>query len=973
MNWRRLIPSLIFSFFLGLGGVSVLAAVELKEAEITTVKNIVEHDSGNGPARAKTNETIHEHSKVNTAAASMAELTFGDSTITRMGANTMFSFQSKERLVTLDRGTILINTPPGNGGATVDCGGVTAAVTGTTFLASRDASGKAMFVLLEGSPMKITSGGVTTTIKPGQAASVGIASGETGGVEKGAGPAGTSVGENTGTPEEKPRPVQVFDIDVKKMVESTPLIWDFEKPLPSAEKIQATVEVQQAKVAEGKMESLGVEIVAVKSDGDVLVGSPKPETEAKAVVKEEIKQEAVAKKEEGGLGGQTDTKVASVPDNLDISTAAGGDATPIAVSPTFSAPAQTQPASSPAIVSSPVSLIGQLAGQFSSLSLLPPSSLTLGLAGSLGAVTLDHAAFADMTVTLTGLPVSATGLPASVVIPKGALSATFSADPQVMFPGYALSTDPSLGLASYTVSAVSSSFTATATSGLFVPATIQAANPVRSFINSQSAADLAALDAFFYFTGKATGVTTGPAKFFADSSVGNTRELSARGTSIELYTAQKYDFFAAEKFTAAPGSVTLAAPSGTHTEVVVFANKLEFGTTGGAWTGLSTTTSLLYNYQVNNSSYLPIWSSADGSFVDSFGDFISPFENFPVWSDEGGTLASAVTLNLSGAGTTNFNLAAGTGGFMARGLELNANGAKVEIQTSGDILLRAATIKDVGGSVANGYGFTAEAKGKVQMGAVMGASETTATDQQVRIDASTTGGTPTAGSLAVIRTGDSLEMRNVTIRNFAETKLESVATGRVGRVLLSGSSVRDFKIKELAGAAVNADAKIQMMALDASGNLAGDMTLTGNLPVAAKLASALDSTLTGTLGSKMVDAAQIDLAAKNVTLNNATMVAMNAITIRAQTILVQNSFMTVIRNNGMINMYVREGLVNPTFGGAVVDGRANFAGANTFAIGNNTFDISSQAQLTAAYGTNLLDIANNGGIPQPGKVNVLKL
>ncbi|NBQ55878.1 MAG: hypothetical protein EBU36_04405, partial [Verrucomicrobia bacterium] len=72
--------------------------VELKEAELTTVKNIVERDEGSGAQQAKTNDKIQEKSKVTTAAASMAELTFTDSSITRMGANTLFSFQSKERL-----------------------------------------------------------------------------------------------------------------------------------------------------------------------------------------------------------------------------------------------------------------------------------------------------------------------------------------------------------------------------------------------------------------------------------------------------------------------------------------------------------------------------------------------------------------------------------------------------------------------------------------------------------------------------------------------------------------------------------------------------------------------------------------------------------------------------------------------------------------------------------------------------------
>ena len=236
------------------------------------------------------------------------------------------------------------------------------------------------------------------------------------------------------------------------------------------------------------------------------------------------------------------------------------------------------------------------------------------------------------------------------------------------------------------------------------------------------------------------------------------------------------------------------------------------------------------------------------------------------------------------------------------------------------------------------------------------------------------GVTPAPTSLAVVRTGDSLEMRNVVIRGFSETKLESTKAGSTGRVLLSGSAVRDFRITELAGMAVNADAKIQMMAYDATGGSEGTMTIEGRLPVAAKLASAIDDTLTGTLRDKMVDAKEIDLAARNINLSNATMVAMDAINVRAQTILVQNSFMTVIRNTGSINMYVQSGLVNTTFGGAVVSGQANFAGLNTFTIGNNTFNIGNQGQLDAAYGGNLTDTISRGNnTPTPGKLNVLSL
>ena len=116
MNLRKGIPALVL---VALCSTWSFGAVEFKEAELTTVKNLVEHDPGSGAAPAKVDEKIHEKSKVSTAAASMAELTFADTSITRMGANTQFSFRSKERLVKLDQGTILIHTPPGNGGASV--------------------------------------------------------------------------------------------------------------------------------------------------------------------------------------------------------------------------------------------------------------------------------------------------------------------------------------------------------------------------------------------------------------------------------------------------------------------------------------------------------------------------------------------------------------------------------------------------------------------------------------------------------------------------------------------------------------------------------------------------------------------------------------------------------------------------------------------------------------------------------------
>jgi uncharacterized protein with beta-barrel porin domain len=124
-----------------------------------------------------------------------------------------------------------------------------------------------------------------------------------------------------------------------------------------------------------------------------------------------------------------------------------------------------------------------------------------------------------------------------------------------------------------------------------------------------------------------------------------------------------------------------------------------------------------------------------------------------------------------------------------------------------------------------------------------------------------------------------------------------------------------------------------------------------------------------------VHAKEIDLAADRITLNGATMTAMNSIAVRANTLIVQNSFMTVVRSSGMINMYVQQGLVNQNFG-TVVPGQANFAGNNTFQIGSlPAIVINNKATLDAAYGTRLFDTASPvvGGTPQVGAINVLRL
>jgi hypothetical protein len=1032
----------------GLFGTAPLWAVELKEAEITALKNIVEHDTGEGKGatQAHASEKIFEKSKLSTAAASMAELTFADTSITRVGANTSFSFQSKERLVKLDKGTVLINTPPGAGGATVDCGGVTAAVTGTTFMASVDGNGNKMFVLLEGAGgMKVTAGGKTTMVRAGQAASVG--GGEGGGKKEdsGGGPGekkaggdkpgadtkdsgGTkeSGGDNAGSGDggkpkaAAPAPaadkgpgegsagggkppaaptIQVFDVDVQKVVASTPLIQAFDKPLPSAQKIQATVEVQQAKMSEGKMESLGVEIVAVKADGDVLVGAPKVAAEAPAkkdepkadapAKKEDVvakKEEVAGKKEDGGMKPEpkADAKMAGVPapDNLDISTAAGGPAPAPAAAPLAqAAPAPKPPAPAPVVAVPPAaSIVGQIingAVKVPDPTLVgraPEGTIVIGDPNNPFTISLStalkNAARAVFTVTIGSITVSDS-------FSVGAGASNFSIlgssipDPRIYTKGQtavvSLTLPGTIGTITQTIKLDSRPLS---------DPVVQAANPLRALTTLKDIPMLTSFDKYFYFVGAIPGSMGALEKYFINAPgaydlAGTTSKYIqlANTQKVELATdgeMQDFDFFAAQAIRMDSSMSNLPSNS-SREDVFFYANQVLLGKQTARFSGAT------LNPLTMDDSFMEFW---DGGWRD--------------WAVLGGSVQGGVTLELP-TSKEKVGFVAGTGGISIQGVTVGANGAALEVLTSGDLLVQAASL--LGLSPVRETSF--ESLGRIQMGATteelaalalietsVGADGTVQTpraaqealqeQKQVRIVSAA--GEAYSTGIAVVRSATGLEMRDVVIRGFGQIELAKGlgSDSLAPRVLVSGSSVRDFKIKELVGAFINADSKIQMAALDASGELAGTMVVQNGLPVNRQLAGVLDKTITDSRKNLLVDAQTVSLAARRLEFQNTTIAAMSAITARANTVLLNNANFTVIAQNGMINFYTQQGLVNRTYG-SEVEGQLNFSGANSFRIGTTSFTVQDQATLNKNYGNNILDMNQNFGRPEAGKVNVLKM
>jgi hypothetical protein len=125
----------------------------LQQAAVNKIVNDVRViDLGNASSRpAKLQDTIKDDLGIRTGAASRAELLFQDDTLTRLGAETLFSFKAGTRDLTLDRGTMLLQVPKGLGGAKIRTAAVTAAITGTTIMIENIPGSHAKVVVLEGS------------------------------------------------------------------------------------------------------------------------------------------------------------------------------------------------------------------------------------------------------------------------------------------------------------------------------------------------------------------------------------------------------------------------------------------------------------------------------------------------------------------------------------------------------------------------------------------------------------------------------------------------------------------------------------------------------------------------------------------------------------------------------------------------------------------------------------------------------
>src|SRR5947199_3487807 len=117
------------------GAILLLTAAQGEEGRGTQVVQDVKVLAPPVAARpAHLNDNVTDGSAVHTGADSRAELTFADLTITRVGANSIFSFDQDGRNVNVESGAILLRMPKASSGTRIRSSTLTVGITGTTVM-----------------------------------------------------------------------------------------------------------------------------------------------------------------------------------------------------------------------------------------------------------------------------------------------------------------------------------------------------------------------------------------------------------------------------------------------------------------------------------------------------------------------------------------------------------------------------------------------------------------------------------------------------------------------------------------------------------------------------------------------------------------------------------------------------------------------------------------------------------------------
>ena len=224
------------SFLLGaivaLAAPTLSLAANIDRATITEVVNNVRviEPASKKTAPAEVKQLFNAPNVLRTGPDSRAEMISEDQTVTRVGQNTVFSFQQDSREIDLQKGSILFQSPSGKGGGTIRTPAASAAVLGTTLVVTATKNGGFKVLLIEGRGRVKSADGSVRTLKAGEMVF--------------ALPGG--------------KLSNVFEFRLSQQVGASKLVGGFKKQLPSAAKIQAAISQQEKDIASGKALDTGL-------------------------------------------------------------------------------------------------------------------------------------------------------------------------------------------------------------------------------------------------------------------------------------------------------------------------------------------------------------------------------------------------------------------------------------------------------------------------------------------------------------------------------------------------------------------------------------------------------------------------------------------------------------------------------------------------------------------------------------------
>lgn len=208
------------------GIAALLSATEQKQARVTEVIHDVRLLGAQTAAHpAAVNDTVHEGTAVRTGTDSRAELTFTDQTLTRLGANTVFSFGGAARTYDLGSGAILMSAPKETGTVKITTAVATCAVSGFTAIFERHSNAWNKFIILHG------NGWLKINGIPGD-------------------PCDLHTGQMVVFPPHPTHCPPVLNIDISKLLNGK-LVKGFKRPLPELDLILADIEDQQTSPPSG--------------------------------------------------------------------------------------------------------------------------------------------------------------------------------------------------------------------------------------------------------------------------------------------------------------------------------------------------------------------------------------------------------------------------------------------------------------------------------------------------------------------------------------------------------------------------------------------------------------------------------------------------------------------------------------------------------------------------------------------------